>query len=171
MSRSVRITSFVVAAFACATVAAFAAGPARPDCEYIKGPATPLSFAPDPATGLITFTAPFQFGDDMQATNVEVAILGFLDVAADGFPERALVTHTWRIPGSRRELDWTGQANLSRTSDPTMAHYTIRLDVTSATRPGTSGVLFADGSFNLLNGSGTAGDFFGKVCRAPAGGR
>lgn len=164
--------------------AAFAAGSSAPavtslplpaaaggtTCEYIAGPSTHTSFTMDPETGLIHLTVPMTIGSHSYTVDFEVAILGFLKVSDQGFPETALVTHTWHIRENGLELNWTGQANLTPTNDPTMANYTIRLDMVAANGRFSGGTLFADGVFNLTNGSGTAGDFYGKVCFATPSG-
>ncbi|HVS65284.1 MAG TPA: hypothetical protein VMT85_17470 [Thermoanaerobaculia bacterium] len=132
-------------------------------CVYAIGPATPIQFAPNPETGLIELTVPLTIGANAFTADLEVAILGFLEVGDDGYPRRAVVTHAWRIRENNLKLDWVGEAATVPTGEPNQIYYRLRLDLATSNGRYDAGTLFIEGIFNF-DGTGDARSFFGKLC-------
>lgn len=141
-----------------------AAGAHAGECRYLVGPDEPVPFAPNPKTGLIELTVPFTIGDQAVTADIEVAILGFLEVADDGSPRRVLVTHTWTFQENGHRIDWFAEGSGFPTDDPTLIDYTLRLNIAASTGPFHTGSVFVQGVFNLLDATGDAGSWFGKLC-------
>ncbi|HUP24693.1 MAG TPA: hypothetical protein VNB06_17375 [Thermoanaerobaculia bacterium] len=137
-------------------------------CQYAIGPETPIQFAPNPETGLIELSVPLNIGGNAFWADLQVAILGFLEVGDDGFPRRALVTHSWRIRENNLKLDWTGEAATVPTGEPSQVYYRLRLDLATATGRYGAGTVFIEGIFNF-DGTGDARGFFGKLCFGGSG--
>lgn len=139
---------------------ATAAGP----CQFLVGPPEAIDFAPNPETGLLELTVPVTIGGNPYHADLQVALLGSLEVFDDGVPRRVLLAHQWRLQENGIRLEWFGEAFTTRTNDPTVVRYTVRLDLAESTRRWGDGVLFAQGEFNVVNGTGTAENFFGRLC-------
>lgn len=137
-----------------------AAGP----CQFLVGPPEAIDFAPNPETGLLELTVPLTIGGNPYHADLQVALLGALEVFDDGAPRRVLVDHQWRLRENGIHLEWFGEAFATRTDDPTVVHYTARLDLAESTRRWGDGVFFAQGEFNVVDATGTAEDFFGRLC-------
>jgi hypothetical protein len=132
-------------------------------CHFAVGPETPLPFAPNPETGFIELTAPMTIGQNAYTVDLQVAIIGFLEVGDDGLPRRALVTHHWRVRENRLQLEWVGEAEAVPTDVPNQVYYRLRLDLVTATGRYGAGVFFVEGIFNL-DGTGDVRNLFGKLC-------
>jgi hypothetical protein len=154
-----------VSIFATIAIALFldAGSAAASPCWFAVGPATPIEFAPNPQTGLIELTVPLNIGPNAYTADLEIAILGFLEVGADGLPRRAVVTHAWQIRESNVKLNWVGEALAVPTGEPNQIYYRLRLDLETAIGRFNAGTLFVEGIFNL-DGTGDARGFFGKLC-------
>lgn len=132
-------------------------------CHFAVGPDTPVPFAPNPQTGFIELTVPMTIGGNAYTVDLQVAILGFLEIGDDGLPRRAVVTHNWQIRENGLQLDWVGEAETVPTAAPNQIYYRLRLDLVTATGRYGAGTAFVEGIFNL-DGTGDARGFFSKLC-------